>query len=69
MPGTSDAIAITTEDINPGTVSPKDAYAMVQDAMSSGQEAVDKLPKKIITLAKEYAEGTLSESRNFSSYE
>tara|TARA_Y100000401_G_scaffold52326_1_gene41090 strand:- start:5330 stop:5539 length:210 start_codon:yes stop_codon:yes gene_type:complete len=68
MPGTSDAIAITTEDVNPGTVSPKDAFDMVQAAMASGQEAVDKLPKDIVKMAKKYAEDNLTSSRDFSAY-
>jgi hypothetical protein len=67
MPGTSDAIAITTEDVQSDTVSPKDAFKMVQDAMSKGQEHYDKLPADIKKLAKEYSEGTLVDS-NFSSY-
>ena len=68
MPGTSDAIAITTEDVNPGTVSPKDAFNMVQEAMAVSQEAVDNLPKKIVKLAKEYAENNLTNSRDFDAY-
>ena len=68
MPGTSDAIAIATEDVNPGTVSPKDAFDMGQEAMAISQEAVDKLPKKIVKLAKEYAEDNLTSRRDFSAY-
>tara|TARA_Y100001963_G_C6620772_1_gene371600 strand:- start:109 stop:312 length:204 start_codon:yes stop_codon:yes gene_type:complete len=67
MPGTSDAIAITTEDIQYDTVSPSEAFKMVQEAMAKGQESYDKLPKNIKTLAKEYAEGGLVDS-DFTAY-
>ena len=67
MPGTSDAIAITTEDVQSNTVSPEDAFKMVKDAMAKGQEQYDKLPADIKKLAKEYSEGTLVGS-DFTSY-
>ena len=67
MPGTSDAIAITTEDVQSNTVSPEDAFKMVQEAMAKGQEQYDKLPADIKKLAKEYSEGTLVSS-DFTAY-
>lgn len=67
MPGTSDAIAITTEDVQSNTVSPEDAFKMVQEAMAKGQEHYDKLPADIKKLAKEYSEGTLVSS-DFTAY-
>ena len=59
MPGTSDAIAITTEDIQYDTMTPEDAYKTVQAAMKKGQEALDAVPKNIKKMAKEYSEGDL----------
>ncbi len=67
MPGTSDAVAITTEDVQFDTVSPKEAFKIVQDAMSAGQEAFDAVPMDIKKKAKEYSEGSLVET-DYSSY-
>ena len=67
MPGTSDAIAITTEDVQSDTVSPEDAFNLVQKAIAKGQEHYDKLPADIKKLAKEYSEGTLVGS-DFTAY-
>ena len=53
MPGTSDAVAITTEDVQFNTVSPKEAFKVVQDAMAAGQEAFDAVPMDIKKKAKE----------------
>ena len=67
MPGTSDAVAITTEDVQFNTVSPKGAFKVVQDAMAAGQEAFDAVPMDIKKKAKEYSEGSLVET-DYSSY-
>lgn len=67
MAGTSDALAITTEDVHFDTVSPKEAFKMVQDAMASGQEALDAVPMDIKKKAKEYSEGSLVDT-DYSSY-
>lgn len=67
MPGTSDAVAITTEDVQFDTVSPKEAFKIVQDAMAAGQEAFDAVPMDIKKKAKEYSEGSLVET-DYSSY-
>tara|TARA_R110000822_G_scaffold8575_3_gene33651 strand:+ start:620 stop:823 length:204 start_codon:yes stop_codon:yes gene_type:complete len=67
MPGTSDAVAITTEDVQFNTVSPKEAFKVVQDAMAAGQEAFDAVPMDIKKKAKEYSEGSLVET-DYSSY-
>tara|TARA_R110000751_G_scaffold81618_1_gene164675 strand:- start:1399 stop:1602 length:204 start_codon:yes stop_codon:yes gene_type:complete len=67
MPGTSDAVAITTEDVQFDTVSPKEAFKVVQDAMAAGQEAFDAVPMDIKKKAKEYSEGSLVET-DYSSY-
>ncbi len=47
MPGTTDAIAITTEDMQFDTITPAQAFEMVQSAMKKGQEAMDALSPKI----------------------
>ena len=60
MPGTSDAIAITTEDVQSNTVSPEDAFKMVQEALAKGHEQYDILPADIKRLSKAYSEGTLA---------
>lgn len=67
MPGTSDAIAITTEDIQYDTMTPEDAYKTVQDAMRKGQEALDAVPASVKKMAQEYSEGDLVKT-DFDSY-
>lgn len=67
MPGTSDAIAITTEDMQFDKITPAQAYEMVQEAMKSGQEALDNISPKIKKLAKQHAEKELPKA-DFSAY-
>jgi hypothetical protein len=66
MAATSDALAITTEDVHFDSVSPKEAFKIVQDAMAAGQEAFDNVPKDIKKKAKDYSEGSLVDT-DFSS--
>tara|TARA_Y100000401_G_scaffold38880_1_gene29412 strand:+ start:4410 stop:4616 length:207 start_codon:yes stop_codon:yes gene_type:complete len=68
MPGTSDAIAITTEDMQFEKVTPAQAYEMVQEAMKTGQDAFDNLSPKIKKMAKQHAEKELPDA-SFSAYE
>ena len=67
MPGTSDALAITTEDVHFDTVTPKEAYRIVQSAMQKGQDAFDAVPADVKKMAKEFSEGDLV-SKDFDSY-
>tara|TARA_R100000231_G_scaffold6732_5_gene9810 strand:+ start:4425 stop:4631 length:207 start_codon:yes stop_codon:yes gene_type:complete len=67
MPGTTDAIAITTEDMQFDTITPAQAFEMVQSAMKKGQEAMDALSPKIKKLAKQHAEKELPDA-DFSAY-
>jgi hypothetical protein len=67
MAGTSDALAITTEDVHFDTVSPEEAFKVVQDAMAAGQEAFDAVPMDIKKKAKEYSESSLVDV-DYSSY-
>mgnify|MGYP003625634766 CR=1 FL=1 len=70
MPST-DAIAITTEDVDTTTslsMNPKDAYEIAQKAMGQSQEAYDSLDLNIKNLAKKYAESTLDMPGAFQAY-
>tara|TARA_R100000951_G_scaffold116158_3_gene126782 strand:+ start:484 stop:690 length:207 start_codon:yes stop_codon:yes gene_type:complete len=67
MPGTNDAIAITTEDVQFDTMQPSQAYEMFRDAMKKGQEAVDSLSPKVKKMAKQFAETELPDA-DFSAY-
>lgn len=70
MPST-DAIAITTEDVDSTTslsMNPKDAYEIAQKAMGESQEAYDSLDLNIKKLAKKYAESTLDAPDAFQAY-
>ena len=70
MPST-DAIAITTEDVDTTTslsMTPKDAYEIAQKAMGESQEAYDSLDLNIKKLAKKYAESTLDAPDAFQAY-
>ena len=71
MPST-DAIAITTEDVDSTTnslsMTPKDAYEIAQKAMGESQEAYDSLDLNIKKLAKKYAESTLDAPDAFQAY-
>lgn len=70
MPST-DAIAITTEDVDTTTslsMNPKDAYKIAQKAMGESQEAYDSLDLNIKKLAKKYAESTLDMPDAFQAY-
>ena len=70
MPST-DAIAITTEDVDTTTslsMNPKDAYEIAQKAMGESQEAYDSLDLNIKKLAKKYAESTLDAPDAFQAY-
>ncbi len=70
MPST-DAIAITTEDVdttNSLSMNPKDAYEIAQKAMGESQEAYDSLDLNIKKLAKKYAESTLDAPDAFQAY-
>lgn len=70
MPST-DAIAITTEDVdttNSLSMNPKDAYEIAQKAMGESQEAYDSLDLNIKKLAKKYAESTLDMPDAFQAY-
>jgi hypothetical protein len=59
MAETSDGLAITTEDVHFDTVSPKEAFGIVQEAMAVGQDAFDAVPMDIKKKAQEYSEGSL----------
>ena len=67
MPGTSDAIAIITEDIQYDTLSPEKAYEMFREALKAGQESLDALSPKIKKMAKAYAEKELPDAE-FTAY-
>ena len=70
MPST-DAIAITTEDVDSTTslsMNPKNAYEIAQKAMGESQEAYDSLDLNIKKLAKKYAESTLDAPDAFQAY-
>ena len=70
MPST-DAIAITTEDVDSTTslsMNPKNAYEIAQKAMGESQEAYDSLDLNIKKLAKKYAESTLDMPDVFQAY-
>lgn len=70
MPST-DAIAITTEDVDSTTslsMNPKNAYEIAQKAMGESQEAYDSLDLNIKKLAKKYAESTLDMPDAFQAY-
>tara|TARA_R110002110_G_scaffold48520_5_gene144527 strand:+ start:682 stop:894 length:213 start_codon:yes stop_codon:yes gene_type:complete len=70
MPST-DAIAITTEDVDTTTslsMNPKDAYEIAQKAMGQSQEAYDSLDLNIKNLAKKYVESTLDMPDAFQAY-
>ena len=59
----SDAIAITTEDVDTDTsleLTPEQAFNAVQEAMGESQEAYDALPLPTKRLAEQYAESTLA---------